>query len=106
MRFDSFLALIGLHQQTPATDVWDLGDKVMNAENFEKAGFPINQLMGRFEGFLNGPNGKGDVTYTQCDDDLGTFTLDDSATKNTPDPVTVPCPNLQFHLAGILSDTT
>ena len=32
--------------------------------------------------------------------------MDDSATTNTPNPVTVPCPDLKFHLAGILSDTT
>ena len=49
--------------------------------------------------------GPGDVTYTQCDDDAGVFTMDDSATTNTPNPVTIPCPNLKFHLQGILSDT-
>jgi len=64
------------------------------------AGFPMEKLMAKWDEstFLTGPNGDGHVTYSQCDDDAGVFTLDDSATKNTPDPVTIPCPDLKFHL--------
>ena len=57
---------------------------------------------GFFVGFII-PHGKGDVKYSQCDDDLGTFTLDDSATTNDPNPVTVPC-SLKFHLVGQFSE--
>ena len=109
MKFDSLMTILGLNQQTPAADqFWNIGNEMMNMDTFVKAGFPMDSLMAKLDdsNFLQGPNGKGDVTYSQCDDDLGTFTLDDSATTNTPNPVTVPCPDLKFHLAGIFSDTT
>ena len=80
---------------------------MMNMNNFMMAGIPLDNLMTKFQdvNFLGGPQGKGDVTYTQCDDDAGTFTLDTDATTNTPSPVTIPC-DLKFHMEGIFSDTT
>ena len=45
----------------------------------------------------------GMVTYSQCDDDAGIFTLDDQQTSNSPQPLTKGV-NLQFTLAGIISD--
>ena len=48
-------------------------------------------------------NDAGMVTYSQCDDDAGIFTLDDQATSNTPQPLTKGV-SLQFSLAGILGD--
>ena len=100
MRFDYLLSLVGLNQMSPADseNVWDLGDKPMSIENLAMAGFPIDKLVAKAEDneFLGGP-GKGEVTYSQCDDDAGVFTLDDSATTNSPEPVVVPC-NETFHL--------
>ena len=66
MRFDYLMSLIGMnnHQHTPSDgQVWDLGDKVMNIENFEMAGYPMDTLMSKAYGFLQ-VEGKGDVTYT------------------------------------------
>ena len=50
-----------------------------------------------------GVNGLGDVTYEQCDDDVGDFTLDPSATRNEPNPV-VKNADVKFILDGILSN--
>ena len=82
---------------------------MMNENTFAIAGIETNKMQTKFESFLQGPNGKGDVTYSQCDDtakdDLGTFVFDDSATTNDPNPVTVPC-DLKFHLEGTFTDAT
>ena len=47
--------------------------------------------------------GVGEVTYGQCDDDMGVFTLDTDSTSNTPSVITKGS-DLAFHLAGIVSD--
>ena len=49
------------------------------------------------------PNGAGDVSYEQCDDDVGSFTFDDANTYNNPAPVTKGS-NLDLNLAGIFGD--
>ena len=43
--------------------------------------------------------GKGDVTFTQCDDDAKVFTFDGSSTTYTPNPITKGS-KLSFSLAG------
>ena len=48
------------------------------------------------------PNG-GNVSFNQCDDDMGAFTFDADNTKVTPDPVKKG-DTIKFHLAGIVSD--
>ena len=45
----------------------------------------------------------GEVTYAQCDDDTGSFTLDTDSTSNTPDPVTKG-QDVALNLVGIVSD--
>ena len=45
----------------------------------------------------------GDVTYAQCDDDMGMFTFDDASTYNDPNPVAKGS-NLNLNLAGIFGD--
>ena len=54
-------------------------------------------------GFLSADGKKGVTTYTQCDDDVGVFTMDSIKTKNSPNPVTKGS-TLEFTLAGIVSD--
>lgn len=80
------------------TSTWDMKDRVFAPENFERLDHEVPTF-----GFFPGPNGPGDVTYTQCDDDAGVFTFDSSATKNDPAPV-VKGVTVKFHLAGIVSD--
>ena len=46
----------------------------------------------------------GAVTYKQCADDAGVFTLDTASTTNTPKIVTKG-KDVNFHLAGILDDS-
>ena len=46
----------------------------------------------------------GKVTFTQCDDDMGVFTLDTDATKSDPDPM-VKGSSVGLDLHGIVSDT-
>merc|ERR1711998_481868 len=48
------------------------------------------------------PNGLGDVTYSQCPDDLNEFTLDTDNTTNVPAPA-VKGSNVALKLAGIVS---
>ena len=111
MRFEEILALFGLNQQTPANQaaLWNIGDSMLNENTLAMAGIEGNKMQPKILGFLQGPHGKGDVTYTGCDDkekdDIGTFLFDASATTNDPDPVTVPC-DLNFHLEGAFSDST
>lgn len=49
-------------------------------------------------------DGAGEVTYAQCDDDTGAFTLDTDNTTNSPNPVTKGS-KLSFELEGILGDS-
>ena len=46
----------------------------------------------------------GKVTFSQCDDDMGVFTIDTDATKATPDPVTKGA-SVTLDLEGIVSDS-
>jgi hypothetical protein len=46
----------------------------------------------------------GEVTYTQCDDDTGSFTLDTDSTSNDPNPVTKG-QDVSLNLVGIVSDS-
>ena len=71
---------------------------VFNPANFAKHGL-VKQLLES----KNAPNGTGAVTYGQCGDDFGVFTLDKADTKNVPNPVTKGV-HLNFNLAGIVSD--
>lgn len=72
---------------------------VFNPANFAKHGL-VKQLL---ESKNATPYGTGDVTYGQCDDDFGVFTLDKADTTNSPNPVTKGV-HLNFNLAGIVSD--
>lgn len=45
----------------------------------------------------------GKTTFSQCDDDAQIFTLDTSATKNSPDPITKGG-HVKFKIAGIVDD--
>ena len=51
----------------------------------------------------NVDDGSGTVTFSQCDDDFGDFTLDKSHTKVIPNPVTKG-ERLNFIIEGILND--
>ena len=51
----------------------------------------------------NGLHDTGKVSYSQCDDETGSFQLDTSSTYNSPDPLTKGI-DISFVLAGILSD--
>ena len=46
----------------------------------------------------------GSVTFTQCDDDTGAFTLDTDATKSDPDPI-VKGTDVALEMHGIVSDS-
>ena len=46
----------------------------------------------------------GSVTFSQCDDDKGVFTLDTDATKASPDPL-VKGSDVSLDLHGIVSDS-
>lgn len=72
---------------------------LFNPANFSNHGLVKNLL----ESKANQIVGTGDVTYGQCDDDFGVFTLDTANTRNTPNPVTKGV-HLNFNLAGIVSD--
>ena len=48
-------------------------------------------------------NDIGDVTYEQCDDDVGQFTFDGDNTYNDPSPV-VKGSDLNLNLAGVFGD--
>ena len=72
---------------------------LFNYANYEKNGL-LKALM---DAPLT-PNGLGDVTYSQCDDDFGLFTLDTDNTNNTPAPA-VKGQDVSLNLAGIVSDT-
>ena len=99
-----------MNEQTPNLGlgldgpVFQISKESLSPANLAASQIPLNEMTPKFLSFE--PHGKGDVTYTQCDDDLGTFTLDDTATHNDPAPVTVPCPKLMFYLVGSMSDTT
>ena len=49
------------------------------------------------------PNDLGAVTYLQCDDDAGAFTLDTKQTTNSPNPV-VKGSKVSLMLRGIVSE--
>ena len=48
-------------------------------------------------------NDIGNVTYEQCDDDVGQFTFDGDNTYNDPAPVVKGC-DLNLNLAGVFGD--
>ena len=73
---------------------------VFNQASFAKHNILKSMLS---NSLLNVKDDAGMVSYAQCDDDAGIFTLDDQSTSNTPQPLTKGV-NLQFNLAGILAD--
>ena len=62
-----------------------------------------NLIKNLLESRNNNVEGTGDVTYSQCNDDFGVFTLDRANTRNVPNPV-AKGKNVSFNLAGIVSD--
>ena len=73
---------------------------VFNQASFAKHNILKSMLS---NSLLNVKDDAGMVSYSQCDDKAGIFTLDDQSTSNTPQPLTKGV-NLQFNLAGILAD--
>ena len=56
------------------------------------------------QAMFSASNGLGDVSYEQCDDDVGSFTFDGDNTYNDPAPV-VKDSDLTLNLAGIFGDS-
>ena len=56
------------------------------------------------QSLFSASNNIGDVTYQQCDDDVGQFTFDDSNTYNDPSPVNKGS-DLNLNLAGVFGDS-
>ena len=73
---------------------------VFNPASFAKHNIIKSMLA---NSYLNVSDESGMVSYSQCEDDAGIFTLDDQSTSNTPQPLTKGV-SLQFNLAGIISD--
>merc|ERR1712195_20487 len=68
--------------------------------NFAKNNLIKELMMSKVANF----KGTGDVTYSQCDDDVGSFTFDADNTNNKPAPA-VKGSDVALNLAGIVSDT-
>ena len=75
---------------------------VMNQANFANHNI-LKSLLAAQTTLIDVSGASGEVTISQCEDDVGIFTLDDQQTTNTPQPLTKGC-NLQFNLAGIIGD--
>ena len=79
---------------------------LFTAKNFAK--MPTDGLVKSFlqsgnQFLFSASNGLGDVTYEQCDDDVGQFTFDGDNTYNDPAPV-VKGSDVSLNLAGIFGD--
>ena len=95
MKFTSAVALV-----LSAVNAADIKINLWQGNNLPKE----NLLQSLIQSIsLIGVNEVGKVTYTQCDDDAGVFIFDEDSTTNSPDPVIVG-QDLNFHLAGLLSD--
>lgn len=97
MKYATVLALVST-AQADKRELMEL--PVFSGESFAQTNIIKSMLESTT---LVAVGGVGEVTYGQCDDDMGVFTLDTDSTSNTPSVITKGS-DLAFHLAGIVSD--
>ena len=86
MKFTAATALIGA-ASAQKRNMMEL--PVFSGESF--ANHNVVQSMLDSTTTLFAADGAGVVSYSQCDDDTGSFTLDTDSTTNAPDPITKGC---------------
>ena len=75
-----------------------------NFMNMPSQGLMKSMITSANQSLFYASNNIGDVTYEQCDDDVGQFTFDDANTYNDPSPVAKGS-DLNLNLAGVFGDS-
>ena len=75
-----------------------------NFMNMPSQGLVKSMLATANQSLFSASNNIGNVTYQQCDDDVGQFTFDDANTYNDPAPVAKGS-DLNLNLAGVFGDS-
>jgi len=99
MKFTAACALVGA-ASAQQKNMMDL--PVFTGESFANHNI-VQSMLDATSTLIATDGASGVVSYSQCDDDIGSFTLDTDSTTNTPNPIPKGC-DLSFHLEGILSD--
>ena len=101
MKFTA-LAALGCVSATHKTDIFN----PVNFLTYQHGQSFIRQMVSRVSNSKVSINDLklGEVTFSQCDDDQGVFTLDTDSTTSTPDPITKG-QKVSLDLHGIVSDS-